>query len=279
MPAHASTYFEETKTCPVGGETFKYMALGSISQWGALPDGMPLGSGRFPNLPPQCPGNGLVMYRAFTAQDIAKLVPYVAGADYKALRTGGETPYYLAYRTAVMLGDADAPWLLLSASWEAKNKDPDGPMVKRYNEEFVTAARATPGDPRSFETIALRFRTANALRELGRWDEAEALRASIVVSADTGGQDTDAQKNRAGWTRMIAALQAPILRKDQTRAPIDMLGDRQIASRCLAKEIAETFKAPTMPPPLSPFETDYCARPEHADAIREQREWLKRQGG
>jgi hypothetical protein len=67
-PLNASTYAEETVKCPVGGEKFKYMVLMSITQWGALPDGMPIGSGYFPTQPPQCPKNGLVMYRDFKPQ-------------------------------------------------------------------------------------------------------------------------------------------------------------------------------------------------------------------
>jgi hypothetical protein len=48
IPAAASTYFTVRKTCPVGGQKFKFQELGSISTWGALPDGMPVGSGEFP---------------------------------------------------------------------------------------------------------------------------------------------------------------------------------------------------------------------------------------
>jgi hypothetical protein len=80
---HASTYVEEKVKCPVGGEKFKYMGLASISEWGALPDGMPLGSGRFPTLPPQCPSNGLVMYRDFTPQEVSKLAVFVAGPEFR----------------------------------------------------------------------------------------------------------------------------------------------------------------------------------------------------
>lgn len=89
---HASTYAEEKLKCPVGGEKFKYMGLASISTWGALPDGMPLGSGKFPTLPPQCPSNGLVMYRDFTPQEVSKLTVFVASPEFKALRSSGETP-------------------------------------------------------------------------------------------------------------------------------------------------------------------------------------------
>lgn len=271
--ANASTYAEERVKCPVGGKTFKYMALASISQWGALPDGMPLGSGYFPIRPPQCPANGLIMYRDFTPQEVVKLTTYVAGSEYQTLRAAGETPYYLAYQTAKALGDSAPYWLLLSASWEAKNDDPDGARARRYNEEFVAAVRTLPADATAFESIALRFRSANALRELGRFDEAEAIRAAILIAPNAGGAEQQAADNRAGWNKLVAELAAPISRKDQSRAPIDMLGEREVVFRCLAKEAAEKFKQPA-PPPLSAYETAYCARPEFAAQMKEQRDRL-----
>ncbi|HSX56090.1 MAG TPA: hypothetical protein VLG14_12380, partial [Sphingomonas sp.] len=54
VPAAASTYFMVRKVCPVGGQKFKFAELGSISTWGSLPDGMPMGSGEFPIALPQC---------------------------------------------------------------------------------------------------------------------------------------------------------------------------------------------------------------------------------
>lgn len=272
-PAHASTYVEQKVKCPVGGKTFKYMALASISEWGALPDGMPLGSGTFPVELPQCPTNGLVMYRDFTPQDIAKLTTYIEGPEYQALRAAGETPHYLAYQIAKVLGDPRPYWLLLAAGWEAKNRDEHGARARRYNEEFVAVVRALPAEAATFESIALRVRSANALRELGRFEEAEALRESIRIAPDAGGTGQEAAENRTGWDGLVKALAAPIARKDQSRAPIDMIGDRRAIFRCLAKEAAEKFKQP-VPAPLSAFETTYCARPELAAGIAKGREML-----
>ena len=132
-PAPTSTYFPEKVKCPVGGKSFEYMALGSITRWGQLPDGMPLGSGLFPTPPPKCPDNALVMYRDFTPAEVKILDAFIKSDDYRALITSEETTYYLAWRTAKHLGDADAVWLLLQASWEAKNIDPESERAKRYN--------------------------------------------------------------------------------------------------------------------------------------------------
>lgn len=81
-PATASTFFEVAKTCPVGGEHFSHSELGSISTFGAMPDGMPVGSGYFPVPMPECPGNGLVMYRDFDDSEIAALRAIVDSDEY-----------------------------------------------------------------------------------------------------------------------------------------------------------------------------------------------------
>lgn len=274
IPARASTFTEEKVVCPVGGEKFTHMALMSISTWGALPDGMPLGSGRFPVELPQCPTNGLVMYRDFTPQEVERLAPFIASEEYRALRSAGETPRYLAYRTAQFLGDKDLHWWLLEASWEAKNDDPDGERARRYNAEFVEAAKLVQPDARNMEAIAARFRLANGLREMGRFDEAEAVRASIVISPKAGGSDADARENRKGWSGMIANLAGPIARRETGRTPIDMLGERVASGFCLRAEVAAKFKEPP-PPPLSAFEQEYCAGPKLAEALKEQRKWLR----
>lgn len=272
-PAQASTYTEEEVVCPVGGEKFTRMALMSISTWGALPDGMPLGSGVFPVELPQCPSNGLVMYRDFTPEEVARLAPFIASEGYKALRSAGETPRYLAYRTAQFLGDKDLHWWLLEASWEAKNQDPESARARRYTAEFVEAARLVKPDEGNLEAIAARFRLANGLRELGSFDEAEAVRASIVISPKAGGNDKEARENRTAWAGMIADLAGPIARKETSRIPIDMLGVREAASLCLRQEAAAKFKEPP-PPPLTAFEREYCAGPKLSETIKEQRKWL-----
>ncbi|MGE4322829.1 MAG: hypothetical protein AB7E60_07330 [Sphingobium sp.] len=273
VPAGASTYFPEQKVCPVGGEAFQFRSLGSITRWGALPDGMPTGSGYFPVQPPQCPGNGLILYRDFTPAEVKALDLLVGGPDYKALRAAGETSYYLAYRTAKVLGDPGLPWLLLNATWEAKNADPASDRTRRYNAEFVALVAAMPADGASFDSIALRARAANALRELGRFDEAEALRAAIVVAPTAGGEGEQARENREGWLAYLRLLAAPIARRDRDRAPIDMIGDREAVFRCTDGERAAEDNIDA--PPLSAFEAAYCARPELAEQIAERRKMLR----
>lgn len=270
FPPH---YAGRATICPVGGEKFDAPALMHYSTFGALPDGQPIGSIGFPVLLAECPGNGLVIFDEFKPGQVAKLGPLIASDAYKALR-GTESSYYRASWLADALGDRkQAAWLLLSATWEAKNKDPAGEQVRRYNAAFAAAATALPVDTKDFASIALRARAANALRELGRFDEAEALRAGIVIAPDAGGADDKAARNRDGWTGYLKSLAGPIARKDPGRTPIDMMGDREAVFRCLGKEFAVRHKLPA-PPPLTAFEVEYCARPELAANVAERRKQI-----
>lgn len=266
----ASTFVPVTKKCPIGGEKFKCLEQASSTSWGQLPDGMTLGTGPNPGRLPQCPTNGLVMYRDFDKPAVQKLTAIIARADYQALRTT-ETPYYLAYWLATRLGDETPAWLLLAAGWEAKNEDPASPRARRYAEEFVALVTAMPASDKDFGSIALRARAANALREIGRFGDAETLRASIKIADDAGGPaDADVRK---GWADFLTLLAAPIARGDPSRAPIDMIGEREAAFRCLAPAMKVDAGAAAVPP-LSPFEASYCARPEVAKAVAEAREAL-----
>lgn len=216
-PAAASTYSPVTTKCPVGGQTFTYMGYSSYSRWGALPDGQPVGSAQFPITLPQCPDNGLVLFDDFDKATVAKLTPIVLGPDYQALRRT-ETRYYLAWWLRGRLGETGVQplWTLLAATWEAKN-GADAAQVTRYAEEFVSRVKALPADPGSMEIVALQARAANALRELGRFGEAEALRASIAIGETAGGTNDDAAKNRDGWRSYLAGLAPVIARRDATR--------------------------------------------------------------
>jgi hypothetical protein len=263
VPKFPPHYGAQAMTCPVGGEAFQGPALMHYSTFGSKPDGEPNGSIAFPILRPECPGNGLIIYDRFSPEAVTKLTPFVASDAYKAMR-GRETSYYRAYWLAKQIGDPQAPWLLLSAWWEAKNKA-DAALVQRYGTLFVEAVAALPVDATSAESVALRARAANALRELGRYDEAERVRAAIVIDPAMGGADDNGKRKREGWSRFVAKLAAPIARHDPSRQPIDLMVPRQAAWRCIATETANPETPP--PAPLTPFETQYCAAPEMAAEI------------
>jgi hypothetical protein len=70
-------------TCPIGGKAFTFNTTSSHSSWGARPDGKPYGSWAFPLALPECPDNGLVLFKDYTPEEVAKLEPIVASEAYQ----------------------------------------------------------------------------------------------------------------------------------------------------------------------------------------------------
>eukprot|EP01041_Mallomonas_annulata_P020906 gene20906-40825_t len=93
--AVAGTPVAEKQVCPVGGERFTHQTTASYTTFGQRPDGKPYGSWVFPVTPPQCPKNGLVMYRAFAKAELARLPVLLADPVFVELRQT-QTPYYRA---------------------------------------------------------------------------------------------------------------------------------------------------------------------------------------
>lgn len=232
MAAHAGFPVEVKEKCAVGGERFTYTTTGSYTTFGARPDGKPYGSWHFPLALPVCPGNGLVMYKDFSKAELKQLPALLASPEFQALRAR-ETPYYRASWLARALdpADQDANWLLLSASWEA---DQNPAQHARYQAEFVRAMQQAP-QPNDLTGYVMRFRVANALRELGRFDEAGGIVRDLpqaAVAPKAGGDESD-EANKQGWRDLAAALTRAIARGDTSSEPLDLLPLDIAAGQCL----------------------------------------------
>ncbi len=242
-PAFAGFPVESEETCPVGGEKFTYVTTGSYSIFHQRPDGKPFGSWYFPLALPECPSNGLVVYRKFTPEEIPALTALVQSPEYQA---------WLAAR----MDAADpvrAVFLLLSATWET-----DGlPLLKtRYQREFVAAAAAIPVDPADLESLVLRYRLANAHRELGEFAAAEAALGTLplvaldvnvpegddvpLVALDVNvpeGDDVPYETVRDARSRRFLFEAIPLMRAviaagDTSPDPLEMMDDRAAAGSC-----------------------------------------------
>jgi hypothetical protein len=259
LGAQAGIPMEVKEKCPVGGESFTYTTTASYSTFGQRPDGKPYGSWTFPLALPVCPGNGLVMYKEFSATELARLPALIGAPEYRALKD--ETVYYRAARLARALDPADdmAAWLLLSATWEAEH---DEPRVRRYQAEFVRAVAELPKQPQSLGRFALQVRAANALRESGLFDEAGAALRSLPRDALTppGADSEDARENRKGWTDFIARLDTAIARRDAGVEPLDLIPAQVAAGYCLGY--------PDGPPPRK---DPLCTQPPIAEAVTQMK--------
>lgn len=252
-PAHAGFPVESEETCPVGGETFTFTTTGSYTIFGQRPDGRPYGSWYFPLAMPECPSNGLVVYREFKPEEIAPLTALVASPEYQAL--GQETPYFRAAWLAARMDPDDpvsAAFLLLSATWEV-----DGaPAIKaRYQRAFAEAVAAIPVDPDNLDSLFLRYRRANALRELGDFDGASAALDTLPLAA----LDVVVPKDRAvpyevrskARSRRFLFDAIPLMRKviaagDASSFPIDLMDEDMAGWACA--DLADAGGPDPLPP-------------------------------
>jgi hypothetical protein len=227
-------------TCPIGGGSFQFQPIAPPVAAGERPDGRPVGGSKFPLTLPECPDNGLVLYKEYDRGEIAKLKPLVESEAYQALRKDG-TQYYRAYWLMREMGLRPERylWALLQASWEAEGR-PE--LRKRYMEELVEASAKVPPRPGDLGWIGMEGRAINALRELGRFEEALARLDQVPLTgldapAPTGAAATSqalAQaRSRRGWRTFFTAIRPVIERRDSSIEPIDLLPRIVAAGRCI----------------------------------------------
>ncbi|HEX8063925.1 MAG TPA: hypothetical protein VF535_11995 [Allosphingosinicella sp.] len=241
-----------TMACPIGGGSFQFQQVAPPTVAGERPDGRPVGGIRFPIALPECPDNGLVLYKEYGPAEVAKLEPLIKSEAYRALRKDG-TQYYRAYWLMREMGEGPELylWALLQASWEADGR-PE--LRKRYLEELVEASAKVPPKPTDLTWIGMEGRSINALRELGRFDEALARLdkvplAGLDVPAPVGAAATPQAlahaRSRRGWKTFFTVIRPVIERRDSSAEPLDLLPRSLAAGRCLdeAGKLDETGRA------------------------------------
>ena len=265
-PAHAGMPYDEPMKCPIGGESFDHTTTMSYTIFGYRPDGKPYGSWHFPLDLPKCPGNGLVIFEKFGPADLERLEPLIASAEYRAMLPV-ETDYFLAAWLMEKLGrkPLDVAWMVVQASWQAD----DRPALKaRYQADYVARIRAIERTEDDFLWLILQGRAVNGLRELGRFDEARTLLASLPVKsldvaipkekkgpAPSGGGDSvlnreeiEEAENKRGFLRYFGKLERLIQDRIAGSDPLQMMPERDAAMRCREQRDS-----------LSREDRDYCA--------------------
>ena len=243
--ALAGTPVKETMTCPIGGKSFEFATTASYSVFGTRADGKPFGSWTFPLAIPECPDNGLVLYKDYDAEEVAKLEPLVASPAYQALR-GEDTPYYRAYwlMKAMGLPPERHLWALLQASWEA---DARPALRARYLAELAEESAKVGAAPDDVNWIGMEGRAVNALRELGRFDEALARLDRIPLDALKAGAaikpETADSKTKRGWLDYFETERALIARADRGSEPFELLPRREALARCEKPQGLDTHQA------------------------------------
>lgn len=237
--------------CPVGGEAFVHAPPVAVPPVGMRPDGRPYGAGVYPAKLPECPSNGLVLYKDYNAAEVEKLTPLVASEAFQAQRTA-DTSYYRAYELMRELGERpdDYLWALLQASWQA---DANPELRTRYLSELAEASASVPARPADVQWVGMEGRAINALRELGRFDEAAARLAKVPLTGletkAAAGSPSSAEmrlaRNRRGWLDYYESLRAAIARKDASREPFDMIPRSVALGKCIdaAAQLGENQRA------------------------------------
>lgn len=223
-PAHAGMPYEESMTCPIGGEKFEHVTTMSYTIFGQRADGKPYGSWQFPLNLPKCPGKGLVIFEKFGRADLARLEPLIASAEYRAMLPV-ETDYFLAAWLMEKLGrePLDVAWMIVQASWQADGR----PELKaRYQADYVARIRAIRKTEDEFDWLALQGRAVNGLRELKRFDEARALLASLPVKS----LDVAVPKEKKGPAP--SGGEAPVLNREEIAAAENKPAGFNISASC-----------------------------------------------
>ncbi|MGA9582364.1 MAG: hypothetical protein WBR13_10400 [Allosphingosinicella sp.] len=241
-----------TMTCPIGGAGFQFQPVAPPVVAGERPDGKPVGGVSFPIALPECPDNGLVLYKEYEPDEVARLKPLIESEAYRAL-IENETQYYRAYWLMREMGLAPELylWALLQASWEAEAK-PE--LRKRYLEELVEASAKVPPRPGDLGWIGMEGRAINALRELGRFDEALARLDKVPLAGLDAPEPTGAAatpqalalaRSRRGWRTYFTEIRPVIERRDSSPEPLDLLPRGYAAGRCLdsAGKLGEAGRA------------------------------------
>jgi hypothetical protein len=263
VPLGATTFVPQAMTCPIGGEEFRADVVASNSYLGQRPDGRPYSP--MPVVPiPECPGNGLILFdEDFSHEHLARLADAIALPEYAALRQQHVQFYRLAWLQGQIDADPyDIATSLMVAGWQV---DDNADLKRRYQGEFVTAIAAL--DPAASQGDAwfwLGMRAANALREIGRFQEAAALLESLAGSPYMP-QDAD---DREGALFLSAQLAKLVAEGNAHAEPTNLVPPEYAAARCMAADAG-----------LSAVEREACETEELREAIAELREYEQEDNG
>lgn len=190
--AHATTLFPVERVCPIGGEKYQSVEIGSTSQFGMRLDLRPIGPAA--HLPwTECP-NGFVVWKdekEFTKEEIAKLTPIVASEPYQRMRKEHVTAYRVVFlRRALGESDTALAWLLLKAAWEAEDSNREALRQSYLGEAHAAMiARAQASASHDEDWWAVSIVAAEIDRQRGRFAESitalDALPVGELKADDT----------------------------------------------------------------------------------------------
>lgn len=114
--------YKEEIVCPLGGERFETLRLGTHSTYGVSLDWEPLSYMRFPIPIPVCPSNGFIVFdEEMTGDEVSRVSSIVESTEYQSYFSQRHATFFLYARLSEMLGEnaENRWWLYRQASSEA----------------------------------------------------------------------------------------------------------------------------------------------------------------
>lgn len=169
--------YEKEKVCPVGGEKFKAIFLGTYSTYGRHLDWEPVSYMRFPVPLPVCPTNGFVVTKEeYSKEELEKFKKVVESKSYKDLYAQKHATYFLFAKIKELNEEKfdDYWWLYLNATWEADNCK-DKARYKEYALEVISAGNKRLAELKDSDDAywVLKIVTADMYRRIGDFKSAQ----------------------------------------------------------------------------------------------------------
>lgn len=273
-PSDVATFDIREFVCPLTGETFTqdvgYAAMPLVQ----FADGSWLGDHLVDAQIPECPRDGLVLIPDYENADQAQSLPYreysldqlmqlhdlIESDAYRKLRRSSRHERAQWIATQLGMPAQTRMQLLVRASWAATDRAGRKRLVARIADEgpALIDTFATP----EAEKRTSRVLVANALRELGRFAEADAMLDAILTSVAADADIADPNNTNA-LLNTIARLRAAIAHRDDDRFPIDVSSEKWADRVCSGNDV---------PPPYGPITRNARAACERQERDRQSQE-------
>lgn len=169
-------------TCPLGGEKFSALRLGTHSRYGTSLDWESLSYMRFPVPLPICPSNGMPIYKKdFTEEELIKIKAIITSPEYQKMYSEKHATFFLYASLLKSLEvKAELWWYFLNATWEA-DLCGDKSRYQAYANDVIEHGneRLNDRDVKPEDQWVIQIVVANMHRRIGKFEIAKKLAENI----------------------------------------------------------------------------------------------------
>ena len=206
-------------TCPLGGEKFKSLVLGTHSTFGRHLDWEPVSYMEFPAPLAVCPSNGFVILKEnYTDAELEKFGSVIASDEYQRVFAEKHASYYYFFRLNQMLKENSNEqwWYLVEATWEAEQCN-DSEKYQLYAKEAIKAGKLflEKNKAKEQDYWILNIIIPNLYRRVGEFQSAHAWLDAF------GDQLPEEQETKEFFELAFQLLRQAVAAKDTTKIPIE----------------------------------------------------------